>query len=85
MRGKTKIKTFGKSTMPVSGVRLENNKFVADEQSEPEIAKLLIGQGLVQAMTAQNEAPKYFLYIDKLAREIREKLFGPINDKTQGE
>jgi len=79
-----KIKTFGKSTMPVAGVRLENKKFVADEQSEPEIAKLLVGQGLVQAVMAQNDAPEYFLYIDKLTREIREKLFGPIDDKTQG-
>ena len=75
-----KKKTFGKSSMPVSGIRLENDKFVEDEKGEPEIAKLLIGQGLVQAMMAQNDAPEYFLYIDKLAREIREKLFGPVDD-----
>lgn len=80
-----KKRTFGKSTMPVAGVRLENERFVADEKSEPEIANLLVGQGLVQAMMAQNDAPKYFLYIDKLVREIREKLFGPIDDNTQGE
>ena len=75
-----KKKTFGKSSMPVSGIRLENDKFVEDEKGEPEIAKLLIGQGLVQAMMAQNDAPEYFLYIDKLAREIREKLFGQVDD-----
>jgi len=79
-----KKKIFGKSTVPVAGVRLENEKFVSDENSEPEISKLLVGQGLIQAMMAQNDAPEYFLYIDRLAREIREKLFGPIEDKTQG-
>ena len=74
-----KIKTFGKNTIPVSCVRLENEKFVQDEKSEPEISKLLIGQGLYQAMTAQNDAPKYFLYIDNLVREIRDKLFDPLD------
>lgn len=74
-----KKKIFGKSSMPVAGVRLEENEFVTDEEGEPEIAKLLIGQGLVQAMMAQNDAPQYFLYIDSLARELRDKLFGTIN------
>lgn len=80
-----KKKTFGKSTVPVAGVRLENEKFIPDEKSEPEIANLLVGQGLIQAMMAQNDAPEYFLYIDKLARDIREKLFGSIENNTQGE
>jgi len=78
-----KTKTFGKSTIPVSGVRLENEKFVSDERGEPEIAAFLVAQGLAQAMMAQNDAPGYFLYIDKLARDIREKLFGPIDDSVQ--
>lgn len=72
-----KQKTFGKSTMPVTGFKLENGKFELDERSEPEIAKLLIGQGLVQAMIAQNDAPEYFLYIDSLARKILKILFDP--------
>jgi hypothetical protein len=77
-----KKKTFGNSSIPVSGVRLENEKFVADEKGEAEIAEFFVGQGLVQAMMAQNDAPQYFSYIDKLVREIREKLFSPIDDKT---
>lgn len=74
-----KQKTFGKSTMPVTGVKLEYEKFIIDEKSEPEVAKFIIGQGLVQAMKAQSDAPQYFKYIDSLVREIREKLFGPID------
>ena len=74
-----KQKTFGKSTMSVTGVKLENEKFKVDEKLEPEISKFLIGQGIVQAMTAQSDAPKYFKYIDSITREIREKLFGPID------
>lgn len=70
-----KIKTFGKSTMPVTGVRLEENKFVTDEVDEPEIAFLLVGQGIVQFEIAQKTAAQYFLYIDMLVRDIKDKLF----------
>ena len=73
-----KQKTFGKSTMPVTGVKLENEKFTIDEKLEPEVAKLIIGQGIVQARQAQSDAPQYFKYMDSLVREIREKLFGSI-------
>ena len=75
-----KLKTFGKSTMPVTGVKLENGKFVIDEVGEPEIAIFLIGQGIVQAEMAQKNAVPYFLYIDKLVREIRNELF-PLDKK----
>ena len=77
-----KTKTFGRSTMPVTGLKFENTEFKLDEKGEPEIAKFLIGQGLVQAMRAQNDAPRYFLYIDSLARDIRKKLFGSIDDNS---
>ncbi len=70
-----KIKTFGKSTIPVTGIKLEDNKLVKDEVSEPEIAFFLIGQGIVQFEKAQKTATPYFLYIDGLVREIRGKLF----------
>ncbi len=70
-----KIKTFGKSTLPITGVRLEENKLVMDEVGEPEIAFFLIGQGIVQFEMAQRTALPYFLYIDKLVREIKDKLF----------
>ena len=74
-----KQKTFGKETMSVTAVKLEDDKFIMDEKSEPEIAKFIIGQGIVQSMKAQTDAPEYFTYIDNLAREIRDKLFGPID------
>ena len=75
-----KLKTFGKSTMPVTGVRLNNDKFIIDEVSEPEIAMFLIGQGIVQFEMAQKTVVPYFLYIDKLVREIKSKLF-PLDKK----
>ena len=76
-----KIKTFGKSTMPVTGIRLEGNKFVTDEVNEPEIAFFLIGQGIAQFEFSQKTATPYFLYIDGLVREIRDKLF--LKDKKK--
>jgi len=76
-----KIKTFGKSTIPVTGIRLENNKLAIDEVNEPEIAFFLIGQGIVQFEIAQKTATPYFLYIDRLVREIRDKLFSKVENK----
>jgi len=76
-----KMKTFGKSTVPVTGVRLEDNKLVTDEINEPEIAFFLVGQGIVQFEIAQKTAAPYFLYIDKLVRDIRDKLFS--KDKNE--
>ncbi|MBN2395125.1 MAG: hypothetical protein JXC36_01530 [Candidatus Atribacteria bacterium] len=77
-----KTKTFGKSTMPVAGLKFENTEFKLVEKGEPEIANFLIGQGLVQAIMAQNDAPRYFLYIDRLARDIRMRLFGSIDNNS---
>lgn len=65
--------------MSVTAVKLENGKFIMDEKAEPEIANFIIGQGIVQAIKAQSDAPQYFAYIDSLVREIREKLFGAID------
>jgi len=76
-----KLKTFGKSTMPVTGIKLENDKLVIDEVGEPEIAMFPIGQGIVQFEIAQKTAVPYFLYIDKLVREIKAKLF-PLDKKV---
>ena len=78
-----KKKTFGKSTMPVTGMRLEDDKVVKDESKNAEIASLLIGQGLAQAQIAHDIAPPYFLYIDSLVREIYTKLFGPHPDQAR--
>ncbi len=75
-----KKKTFGKSTMPITSMRLEDDKIVPDESKNVEVASLLIGQGIVQAQMAQDFAPQYFLYIDNLVREIYIKLFGEPED-----
>lgn len=70
-----KSKTFGNSTVPVTGVRLDKEMIVQDESGNPEISKFLIGQGIIQFEFAQNEAAPYFLYIDDLVRQIWKKLF----------
>lgn len=75
-----KAKTFGDTSVPVTGVKLENDKLKVDETSEVKIAEFLVGQGIFQATLAQREAPHYFKYVDALVREIMEKLFGPADD-----
>lgn len=75
-----KEKTFGDSSMPVTGVRFDKDGFKIDETCETKIAEFLPGQGIIQVILAQKEATPYFLYIDSLAREIIEKLFGPSNN-----
>ena len=76
-----KEKTFGKSTMPVSGMRLEGDKIVPDESSNPEIANFPIGQSIIQAQLSQEHCVSYFLYIDALARAIKVKLYGNKEDR----
>ncbi len=75
-----KSKTFGDLTIPVQSAHLDEGKLKVGQRSEPKVADLLVGQGIIQAKQAEATAPEYFLYIDSLAREIREKLFGPIED-----
>ena len=75
-----KSKTFGDLTIPVQSAQLEEGELKVGQRSEPKVADLLVGQGIIQAKQAEATAPEYFLYIDSLAREIREKLFGPIKD-----
>lgn len=75
-----KEKTFGDSSMPVTGVRFDKDGLKIDETCETKIAEFLPGQGIIQVILAQKEATPYFLYIDSLAREIIEKLFGSDND-----
>jgi len=78
-----KKKIFGDKKIPIQSARLEKGKIVEDEKSEPKIADFPIVQGLIQEIKAQNDAPEYFLYIDKLAREIKEKLFDKIKNIVQ--
>ena len=76
-----KGETFGDQTVPWQGVRLEDDGLHLDQKGEPLAATFPIGQSLIQAMQAETDAPDYFLYMDKLARQIREKLFGPIENE----
>lgn len=70
-----KDKTFGDSTIGVQGVRFEDNQFKVEEHEIAKIAELIIGQGLVQAKLAQNNALPYFLEIDSLVRRIMTRIF----------
>ncbi|MCI0707341.1 MAG: DUF4145 domain-containing protein [Ignavibacteriae bacterium] len=73
-----KDKTFGDAKMPVQGISLDGDKLLVQPPEEVEIAQFLIGQGLIQAMQAEHEAPDYFLYIHEIAKQIVGKLFGDI-------
>lgn len=75
-----KNKTFGKSTMPVTAFRVDGNKIVEDESEVVEISDFLIGQGVIQYQFSQEHAIPYFLYIDKLIREIKLKVFSDDTD-----
>lgn len=70
-----KEKTFGNRTIPMQALKIEDGKIVMDEQSQPEIARMLVGQGLIQAKIAENEAPDYFIEVDNVVRYIRDKLY----------
>jgi len=76
-----KSKTFGDLTVPMKGIRLEDNRLQLDQETEPFVAALPIGQSIIQGMQAEAHAPDYFLYMDNLARQVREKLFGPIGSE----
>lgn len=71
-----KEKTFQDGTIPVQPMELKNGKFEMEKKRDARIAELIITQGIAQAIQAKHEAPNYFLYVDSLAREIIEKLFG---------
>jgi hypothetical protein len=72
-----KEKTFGDSTVSAQGVRLEADKLSANQPELARIADLIFAHGVMQAKQAEREAIPYFLYMDGLVRQIREKIFGP--------
>jgi hypothetical protein len=71
-----KDKAFGEQRIPAQAVRFEDGKLIVEQQETPQLAELVIAHGLAQAMQAREEAIPYFLYIDTLVRQIRDKLFG---------
>ena len=68
-------KTFGESTVPVQAGRLVDGQLQLDERQETRIAELMIGKGLFQEQHAKANAIPYFLYLDKLTRQLYAKLF----------
>jgi hypothetical protein len=79
-----KDKAFGEQRIPAQVIRIENDKLIAEEPENPQLAELVIAHGLAQAMQAEEEAVPYFLYMDKLVRQIRTKLFGSPNKDGGG-
>lgn len=70
-----KEKTFGDREITGHGVHIEDGKFVLGKDETARISDFTIVQGLAQAFQAQKDAIPYFLYMDTLARKIRQKLF----------
>lgn len=70
-----KTKTFEKESIHVDTMTTENGNIEIGESGNPEIAKLIVGQGIIQANKAQEDAPYYFLELDKIVRDIRLNLF----------
>jgi hypothetical protein len=79
-----KDKTFGDQKISTQAMHVEDGKFVVERPESTRLAELIIAHGLAQAMQAEQEAIPYFLYMDGLARQIREKLFGPIKHNGGG-
>ncbi len=70
-----KDKTFRDAITQVTPAHVKGGTISAESPEQVPIADLLIGQGFFQVMYAQKSAVPYFLYIDRLAREIRAKVF----------
>ena len=77
-----KGKAFGDQRIPAQAIRIDHGKFVAEQPENPQLAELIIAHGLAQAMQAKEEAVPYFLYMDRIVRQIRGKLFGSANKKS---
>ncbi len=70
-----KDKTFRDATTQVTAAHVEGGTIVTEPPEQVLLADLLIGHGIFQVTHAQQSALPYFLYIDRLAREIRAKVF----------
>lgn len=75
-----KDKTFGDEHISAQAIHLESGNFAVEQPESARLADLIIHHGLGQAMQAEQDAIPYFLYIDKVTREIRERLFGPTSE-----
>lgn len=73
-----KAKTFRDLAVPIQAVHFEGNKLELDQSIDTRVAILPTGKSIIQVIQAEADAPGYFLYLDNLARQIGEKLFGSI-------
>jgi len=69
-------KMFGESFIPMSALHWGDEGIQVEAKENVEIADFIIGQGLFQVQFAEYHAPKYFKYVDGIARQICVKLFG---------
>ena len=71
-----KAKTFGATEMPVQVMHWGDDGIEVEPHQTVNVADLIVAQGFVQIEIAKREAPRYFAYVDGLARQICVKLFG---------
>lgn len=70
-----KDKTFGRKAVSVQGARIEAEGIVTGAPVQAVIAKNPIVHSFAQAMKATEDAPDYFLYLDRLVRRMKIRVF----------
>ena len=73
-----KKKTFGNTETPMQSLQVNEKSIDIKENIMTRIEEMIIGQGIFQVTHAEQNALPYFLYIDKITRKIRSKIFGAI-------
>lgn len=79
-----KEKTFRDGTIPAQAISLEGDQLTAGSVEEADVAKLIFAHGILQVNQANVEAIPYFLYLDKVARQVIKKLFGDLDHIVEG-
>lgn len=79
-----KNKTFGTTRIPAQSIHIEDGKLVVEKPEDPLLSELLIAHGLAQAKQAEQDAIPYFLYMDSVVRQIKTRLFGPLQEEGGG-
>ncbi|MEK0337195.1 MAG: hypothetical protein QQN41_07165 [Nitrosopumilus sp.] len=78
-----KKKTFRGTQTTVQGMTIDKDRIKTEKPIDIVIEDLLVGQGIFQAVMAENDAPMYFLEIDRIIRILMEKVFpGYLDDSS---